>query len=152
MLSVPFALLGALAAVWLTGRAVDIYVQIGFITLIGLAAKNAVLIVQYAAERRRAGLSNTAAALAAARLRLRPIVMTSLTFILGTLPLALSAGAGAGARRSLGIGLVGGMLATTVLGTLFVPLFYATVAGQDRVRAGRRRAVRLWRRRVDVAE
>ena len=124
MLALPFGTFGALAAVWLRGMTNDVYFQIGLVTLLGLAAKNAILIVEYALLKYQEGLSASAAALEAARLRFRPILMTSLAFILGVMPLALSTGAGAGARRSVGTGVMGGMLAATFLAIFFVPLFF----------------------------
>ena len=102
----------------------DVYFQIGLVTLLGLAAKNAILIVEYAVLKHEEGLSASAAAVEAARLRFRPILMTSLAFILGVLPLALSTGAGAGARHSAGTGVMGGMLAATFLAIFFVPMFF----------------------------
>jgi multidrug efflux pump len=122
--AVPFALFGAIVAIWLRGIENDIYFQIGLITLIGLAAKNAILIVEFAAERRREGRSAYDAALEAARLRFRPIVMTSLAFILGVMPLAISTGAGSASRHSIGTGVIGGMIAATALAIIFVPLFF----------------------------
>ena len=124
LLSVPFALLGALLAVLARGMSNDVYFQIGLVTLIGLAAKNAILIVEFAAQNAASGMSPFDAAVAAARQRFRPIVMTSLAFVLGVLPLALATGAGAAARRSMGTGVEGGMLAATFVATLFVPLFF----------------------------
>jgi HAE1 family hydrophobic/amphiphilic exporter-1/multidrug efflux pump len=124
LLAMPFGTFGALAAVWLRGLTNDVYFQIGLVTLLGLAAKNAILIVEYAVLKHGEGLSASAAALEAARLRFRPILMTSLAFILGVLPLAFSTGAGAGARISAGTGVMGGMLAATFLAIFFVPLFY----------------------------
>jgi hydrophobe/amphiphile efflux-1 (HAE1) family protein len=132
LLSVPFAFLGAFVAVWLRGMSNDIYFQIGLVTLVGLAAKNAILIVEFASHQREEGKPVLEAAAEAARLRFRPIVMTSFAFILGVLPLALSTGAGAAARRSMGTGVLGGMLAATILGTAFVPLFFRWVSGRDR--------------------
>jgi len=105
----------------------DVYFQIGLVTLIGLAAKNAILIVEYALLKSQEGLSYSAAAVEAARLRFRPILMTSLAFIFGVLPLAISSGAGAGARKSVGTGVMGGMLAATFLAIFFVPFFYKLV-------------------------
>ncbi len=131
LLSVPFAFLGALLAVWVRGMPNDVYFQIGLVTLVGLAAKNAILIVEFAAQERERGKTILQAALEAARLRFRPIVMTSLAFILGVLPLALASGAGAAARRSMGTGVFGGMLAATLLGVAFVPLFFRWVSGRD---------------------
>ena len=122
--AVPFAVLGALVAIWLRGLDNDVYFQIGLVTLIGLAAKNAILIVEFAAQRHRHGLSVYDAALEAARLRFRPIVMTSLAFVLGVLPLATSTGAGSASRHSIGTGVIGGMLAATFIAILFVPVFF----------------------------
>ena len=124
LLALPFGTFGALAAVWLRGLTNDVYFQIGLVTLLGLAAKNAILIVEYAASKHHEGLSPSAAAIEAARLRFRPILMTSLAFILGVAPLAFSAGAGAGARVAVGTGVMGGMLAATFLAIFFVPLFF----------------------------
>jgi multidrug efflux pump len=128
VMAVPFAVLGALAFVWMRGLENDIYFQIGLVVLIGLAAKNAILIVEFAQQGFLAGKSATEAALNAARLRFRPIVMTSLAFVLGVMPLMLSTGAGAGARRSMGTGVVGGMLVATFVATIFIPLFFVLVA------------------------
>ncbi|MBC5764253.1 efflux RND transporter permease subunit [Ramlibacter albus] len=124
LLALPFGTFGALAAVWLRGMTNDVYFQIGLVTLLGLAAKNAILIVEYASLKVAEGMSASAAALEAARLRFRPIVMTSLAFILGVAPLAFSSGAGAGARVSVGTGVMGGMLAATFLAIFFVPWFF----------------------------
>ena len=124
LLALPFGTFGALMAVYLRGFTNDVYFQIGLVTLLGLAAKNAILIVEYALLKNQEGLSASAAALEAARLRFRPILMTSLAFILGVLPLAFSSGAGAGARQSVGTGVMGGMLAATFLAIFFVPLFF----------------------------
>ena len=129
MLAVPFAVFGALLAVFLRGLANDIYFQIGLVTLIGLAAKNAILIVEFARSKVQEGHAVAEAAVEAARLRFRPIVMTSLAFILGVLPLAVSSGAGAASRHSIGTGVIGGMLAATFIATLFVPLFFRWIAG-----------------------
>jgi multidrug efflux pump len=131
--AVPFAVFGAVLAIWLRGLENDVYFQIGLVTLIALAAKNAILIVEFAAQRHREGRDAAEAALEAARLRFRPIVMTSLAFILGVLPLAISTGAGSASRHSIGTGVIGGMLAATFLATFFVPLFFRLVT--------RRRAV-----------
>jgi multidrug efflux pump subunit AcrB len=125
ILAVPFAVFGAFVAVWLRGLYDDLYLQIGLVTLVGLAAKNAILIVEFAAHmHREGGMTLTQAAMEAARLRFRPIVMTSLAFILGVLPLALSTGAGAASRHSIGTGVIGGMLAATFIAVLFIPLFF----------------------------
>jgi multidrug efflux pump subunit AcrB len=136
LLALPFGTFGALAAVWLRGYTNDVYFQIGLVTLLGLAAKNAILIVQFAELKEREGLSPAAAALEAARLRFRPILMTSLAFIFGVLPLAISTGAGAGARRSVGTGVMGGMIAATFLAIFFVPMFFKILATR-RLREGR---------------
>jgi len=128
LLALPFGTFGALAAVWLRHYTNDVYFQIGLVTLLGLAAKNAILIVQFAELKEREGLSAAAAAVEAARLRFRPILMTSLAFIFGVLPLAFSAGAGAGARRSVGTGVMGGMMAATFLAIFFVPMFFKLLA------------------------
>jgi multidrug efflux pump len=124
LLAMPFGMFGALAAVWMRGLNNDVYFQIGLVTLLGLAAKNAILIVEYAVLKSDEGLSASASAVEAARLRFRPILMTSLAFILGVLPLAISTGAGAGARHSVGTGVMGGMLAATFLAIFFVPVFF----------------------------
>jgi multidrug efflux pump len=125
--AVPFALFGAIVAIYLRGIENDIYFQVGLVTLIGLSAKNAILIVEFAAQRQREGLSAYDAAMDAARLRFRPIIMTSLAFILGVVPLAISTGAGSASRHSIGTGVIGGMLAATFLAILFVPIFFKLV-------------------------
>jgi HAE1 family hydrophobic/amphiphilic exporter-1/multidrug efflux pump len=127
ILAVPFGILGALLAVWARGLTNDIYFQIGLVTLIGLAAKNAILIVEFANERYSKGMPLPEAALEAARLRFRPIIMTSLAFILGVVPLVVASGAGAASRHSIGTGVFGGMLAATFLAIYFVPLFFVVI-------------------------
>jgi multidrug efflux pump len=126
--AVPFALFGALVSIWLRGLTNDVYFQIGLVTLIGLAAKNAILIVEFAVLRRQEGASAIEAAIDAARLRFRPIVMTSLAFILGVVPLAISTGAGSASRHSIGTGVIGGMLAATFIATFLIPMFYRLIA------------------------
>lgn len=125
--AVPFAVFGAVLAVWLRGLSNDVYFQVGLITLIGLGAKNAILIVEFAVLKREEGVSVVESALQAAKLRFRPIIMTSLAFILGCLPLALSTGAGAASRHSIGTGVIGGMLAATCIAIVFVPMFYMLI-------------------------
>ena len=130
IMSVPFALFGALAAVMIRGMPNDIYFQIGLVVLIGLAAKNAILIVEFAAQKRAEGMQVLEAALEGARLRFRPIVMTSLAFILGVFPLVKASGAGAAARKSMGTGVFGGMVAATFIATIFIPMFFSWFAGR----------------------
>ncbi|WP_134678639.1 efflux RND transporter permease subunit [Paracoccus ravus] len=127
MLAVPVGVLGAVVAALALGQANDVYFKVGILTTIGLAAKNAILIVEFARELQDSGRSAVDAATEAARQRLRPILMTSLAFILGVLPLAIAQGAGAGAQNSIGIGVMGGMLSATFLGIFMVPAFYVTV-------------------------
>lgn len=126
--AVPFALFGAAAAVLARGLTSDVYFQIGLLVLIGLAAKNAILIVEYAVQLRDEGLSAAEAGLKAARLRFRPIIMTSMAFIMGTLPLAVATGASSGSRHSIGTAVIGGMLGATILAIFFVPLFYMLIS------------------------
>jgi HAE1 family hydrophobic/amphiphilic exporter-1/multidrug efflux pump len=135
ILAVPFAAFGALLAVFLRGLENDIYFQIGMLTLVGLAAKNAILIVEFAMMKYQEGMSVMDAAIEGARLRFRPIIMTSLALIFGVLPLAVSSGAGAASRHSLGTSVIGGMLAATFIATLFVPLFFKFIAGWRAERA-----------------
>ena len=127
ILAVPLALLGTVGALILLGIANNLYTQIGLILLIALASKNAILIVEYAREKRAEGMEIVEAAVEAARLRFRPILMTSFAFILGVVPLVIATGAGANARRSIGIAVFSGMLASTCLAVLFVPSFYVVV-------------------------
>ncbi len=124
IMAVPFALAGALLAVLLRGMPNDIYFQIGLITLVGLAAKNAILIVEFASQKMEEGMPVAQAALEAARMRFRPIVMTSMAFVLGIVPLVIATGAGAAARRSMGTGVLGGMILATFVATIFIPLFF----------------------------
>jgi HAE1 family hydrophobic/amphiphilic exporter-1 len=127
LLGVPVAVLGALSAQWARGLANDVYCQVGLVMLIGLAAKNAILIVEFAEQLRDRGMSVVDAAIEAARIRLRPILMTSLAFILGVLPLVVATGAGQVARRSVGTTVAGGMLVSTFLNLLFIPVLYVVV-------------------------
>ena len=134
LLAVPLALFGALLALWLRQMQIDVYSQIGFVMLIGLAAKNAILIVEFAKRRHEQGLGIVEAAMEAGRLRLRPILMTAFAFILGVAPLMMATGAGAASRRSIGTTVFGGMVAATMLTLLFVPVFYAVI---ERLREGK---------------
>jgi multidrug efflux pump len=127
MLIVPVGALGAVLAVTAVGMPNDVYFKVGLITIIGLSAKNAILIVEFAKDLRAQGRSLREAAIEAARLRFRPIIMTSLAFILGVLPLVVATGAGAASQRAIGTGVVGGMLSATLLGVIFVPIFFVAV-------------------------
>jgi multidrug efflux pump len=125
MMAVPFAIMGALIAIALRGLHNDVYFQIGMLTLVGLAAKNAILIVEFAVEKHhKEGMNFFDAAAEAARLRLRPIIMTSFAFVLGCVPLAIASGASANSRHSIGTGVIGGTLAATVIAIYFIPMFY----------------------------
>ena len=128
VMAVPFAIFGAVIATYLRGTQNDIYFQIGLLVLAGLAAKNAILIVEFAMQRQAQGLKIVDAVVDAAKLRLRPIIMTSLAFTLGVVPLVLSSGAGAASRHSIGTGVMGGMIAATFLAILFIPLFYILIS------------------------
>jgi hydrophobic/amphiphilic exporter-1 (mainly G- bacteria), HAE1 family len=127
LLGVPLAVVGGLGAQWLRGLSNDVFCQVGLVMLIGLAAKNSILIVEFAEQLRERGLSILEAAIESARIRLRPILMTSFAFILGVLPLAVATGAGAGARNSVGTSVAGGMLASTFLSIFFIPVLYVVI-------------------------
>jgi hydrophobe/amphiphile efflux-1 (HAE1) family protein len=127
MLVVPLGIFGAVVATWLAGQSNDVYFQVGLLTTVGLSAKNAILIVEFAQALQAQGMGLIEATVRAAQQRLRPIVMTSLAFAFGVLPLALSTGAGSGGRRAIGTGVLGGVLAATVLGLFLVPVFYVVV-------------------------
>ena len=129
LLGVPFGVLGALLGIWIRGQPNDVYFQVGLITVVGLAAKNAILIVEFANELRSQGMSLREAAVEAARERLRPILMTSFAFILGVMPLMLARGAGAASRHSIGTGVFAGMLFATTVGIFFIPLFFRVIRG-----------------------
>src|SRR5205085_11449685 len=127
ILVVPMCLLSALAGVALAGMDVNIFVQVGFVVLVGLAAKNAILIVEFARDRQQEGASLFDAAVEAARVRLRPILMTSFAFVLGVLPLVIAEGAGAEMRRTLGTAVFSGMLGVTLFGIFLTPVFYYVI-------------------------
>ncbi|WP_137892461.1 efflux RND transporter permease subunit [Ramlibacter sp. 2FC] len=129
VLVVPLGVLGVLMATWLRSYANDVYFQVGLVTIIGLSAKNAILIIEFAKDLQAQGKSVVEAALAAAHLRFRPILMTSLAFMLGVLPLAIASGAGSASQRAIGTGVIGGMLTGTVLAVFFVPVFFVVVRG-----------------------
>jgi len=134
MLIVPIGALGSVLAVTVLGMPNDVYFKVGLITIIGLAAKNAILIVEFAKSLREQGHSLVDAAVEAAKLRFRPIVMTSLAFILGVVPLAMATGAGAASQRAVGLGVLGGMLAATPFAVIFVPTFFVVVLGLFKTR------------------
>jgi len=129
LLMLPLGVFGALAATSLRGLPNDVYFQIGFLTTLGLSTKNAILIIQFIKEQQRHGVGLTAATLAAVRIRFRPVIMTSLAFFFGTLPLAVATGAGAGAMNAIGTAVTGGMLSATFIDLIFIPLFFVIVAG-----------------------
>ncbi len=128
MLAMPIGILGAVVGAWLGGFENGVFFQVGLLTVIGLTGKNAILIVEFARERFEAGETLRRAATEAARLRFRPIIMTSMAFSLGVLPLVISTGAGSGGRTAIGSGVMGGTISATVLGVLFVPVFFVIVA------------------------
>ncbi|MES2104052.1 MAG: efflux RND transporter permease subunit [Pseudomonadota bacterium] len=129
LLVVPLGVLGTVVGTWIFHLSNDVYFQVGLLTVVGLAAKNAILIVEFAKELQDQGMALKEATLQAVRMRLRPILMTSIAFGLGVLPLAISSGAGSGSQNAIGIGVVGGMLAATFLGVFFVPVFFVLVRG-----------------------
>ncbi|NJN60008.1 MAG: hydrophobe/amphiphile efflux-1 family RND transporter, partial [Leptolyngbyaceae cyanobacterium SL_5_9] len=140
MLAVPLAILGALSAQLLRGLENDVYCQVGLVMLIGLASKNSILIVEFANQLRETGLSITKAAVEAAQQRLRPILMTAISTLVGIFPLAIATGAGAGSRQSLGTAVFGGMLVATFLSLFIVPVLYIVVTSlrvrvQNRIRS-----------------
>ena len=150
LLGVPLAVFGALSAQLLRGFSNDVFCQVGLVMLIGLAAKNSILIVEFAEQLREQGTSIVDAAIEAARIRLRPILMTSFAFILGVLPLALATGAGSGARNSVGTTVAGGMLASTFLSIIFIPVLYVairTIAPGRSERDRTRKATTSWLKR-----
>ena len=138
LLGTPIAVFGAFVALWLRGFENDVYAQIGLVMLIGLSAKNAILIVEFARSERLRGKGALEAALEGARIRLRPILMTAFAFILGTIPLAIASGAGAVARRILGTAVIGGMLAATLLAIFIIPVaYYGVESAKDRISSWR---------------
>ncbi|MFN5352236.1 MAG: efflux RND transporter permease subunit, partial [Alphaproteobacteria bacterium] len=137
IMAVPFAFLGALLAIFITGMENDIYFQIGLVTLIGLACKNAVLIVEFAEIKRKEGFASLEAAIRSANQRFRPIIMTSLAFIFGVLPLVFSTGAGANSRHSIGTGVVGGMIFATFIAIIFIPIFYYWLRPKEEKKGGK---------------
>jgi HAE1 family hydrophobic/amphiphilic exporter-1 len=138
ILAVPLAILGVVGALTYLREANNLYTQIGLILLIALASKNAILIVEYARQQRAAGKGVLEAAVEAARLRFRPIIMTSFAFILGVFPLVIATGAGAASRRSIGIAVFSGMIASTCLAVVFVPSFYVVLQSfEDRIQRRR---------------
>jgi multidrug efflux pump len=141
MLVVPLGITGAVLATMFRGLESDVYFQVGMLTTVGLASKNAVLIVAFAKSNMEHGMGLVESVMAAAKDRLRPIIMTSMAFGFGVLPLALASGAGSGAQRAIGTGVIGGMLTGTYLGIFFVPLFFVLVL----------RLVRGWRKTETVA-
>ena len=128
ILVVPCGLIGAFGLTWALGMNNDIYFQVGLLTTIGLVSKNAILIVEFAKDMMDSGIDSVRAAMEAVRMRLRPILMTSLAFGLGILPLVMAHGAGSGAQNAIGVGVLGGMLTGTFLCIIFVPVFYVVVA------------------------
>jgi hydrophobic/amphiphilic exporter-1 (mainly G- bacteria), HAE1 family len=140
LLAVPMALLGALSAQWLRGQQNDVYCQVGLVMLVGLASKNAILIVEFAEQLRERGMTIVDAAVEAARIRLRPILMTSFAFILGVVPLVTASGAGENGRHSVGTTVFGGMIMSTILNLFFIPVLYLLIEG---FRERRRKAPRV---------
>ena len=128
LLMLPLGVLGALLATTLRGMHNDVYFQIGFLTTMGLSTKNAILIIQFIKEQMRHGLGLVEATLAAVRIRFRPVIMTSLAFFFGTLPLAIATGAGSGAMNAIGTAVTGGMLSATLIDLVFIPLFFVMIS------------------------
>jgi hydrophobe/amphiphile efflux-1 (HAE1) family protein len=150
VLSVPFAVCGALLLTWARGLENDVYFQVGLVTLVGLSAKNAILIIEFAADNLRKGMAPAEAAIEAARLRLRPIAMTSLAFILGCVPMAIASGPGANSLRAIGTGVIGGMLASTLVASFFVPLFFVVLESAGGIFSRKKGAPREPGKKEDV--
>jgi multidrug efflux pump len=127
LLVVPLGVFGAILSTWTRGLSNDVYLQVGLLAIIGLSAKNAILIVEFARDKMGHGVNLLDATIEACRIRLRPILMTSFAFIFGVMPLAISTGAGSGAQNSIGTGVLGGMLTATVLAIFYIPLFFVLV-------------------------
>ena len=127
MMVVPLGIIGAIAMTLLRGLSNDVFFQVGLLTTVGLSAKNAILIVEFAKDNHESGMDLVHATVTAARQRLRPILMTSFAFILGVLPLALANGAGSGGQNAIGTGVIGGMLSATFLAIFFVPVFFVAI-------------------------
>jgi multidrug efflux pump len=140
VLTVPIAVLGAITVTWAAGLDNDVYFQVGLVTLVGLSAKNAILICEFAIERVRAGMTPRDAAVEAAKLRLRAIAMTSLAFGLGCVPLAIATGPGANSLRAIGTGVIGGIVASTIIGVVFAPFFFWALESLSQRFAGKRPA------------
>ncbi len=154
MMVVPLGVLGALSFTWLRGLENDVYFKVGLIAVIGLSAKNAILIIEFANTLRQSGRGLLDATLEACRLRFRPIIMTSIAFIFGVLPLAVSSGAGANSRHAIGTGVMGGMLGATLLGVLFVPVFFVVVRrllGDKLTEGGAGQGSRGFQKRIQLA-
>ena len=133
MLVVPLGVIGAVAATLFGGRANDVFFQVGLLTIVGISAKNAILIVEFAKDLHERGADIVDASLQAARMRLRPIIMTSLAFTLGVTPLALASGAGAASQNAIGLAVIGGMVTATFLAILLVPVFFVMIARRKAV-------------------
>jgi HAE1 family hydrophobic/amphiphilic exporter-1 len=142
LLAVPMALLGALGAQWLRSQENDVFCQVGLVMLVGLSSKNAILIVEFAEQLRKQGRPLLEAAIEAARLRLRPILMTSLAFVLGVVPLVTASGAGENGRHSVGTTVFGGMIVSTILNLFFIPVLYLLIEG-FRERGGKRKTAEV---------
>ncbi len=149
LLVVPLGVLGAVAFTMLRGMPNDVYFKVGLIAIIGLSAKNAILIIEFAKDLQARGMDLVEATLTAVKLRFRPIIMTSLAFILGVLPLVIATGAGSASQRAIGTGVMGGMITATVLAVFFVPVFFIVVRS---IFKGSERQRRLYAAHLDESE